>query len=66
MKVALYARVSTYDQQTLPMQLSALRDYTQRRGWTVTLLAPVLSVQFFPFRGVTPGGPASRTEKCPS
>ena len=37
MKVALYARVSTHDQQTLPMQLSALRDYAQRRGWTVAL-----------------------------
>ena len=29
--------MSTHDQQTLPMQLSALRDYAQRRGWTVTL-----------------------------
>jgi hypothetical protein len=28
----LYARVSTNDQQTLPMQLRALRDYAVRRG----------------------------------
>ncbi len=37
MKVGLYARVSTHDQQTLPMQLSAMREYVERRGWTVTL-----------------------------
>jgi DNA invertase Pin-like site-specific DNA recombinase len=33
----LYARVSTNDQQTLPMQLRALRDYAVRRGWTITM-----------------------------
>ena len=33
----LYARVSTNDQQTLPMQLRALRDYAARRGWTITM-----------------------------
>jgi putative DNA-invertase from lambdoid prophage Rac len=33
----LYARVSTSDQQTLPMQLRALREYAARRGWTVTM-----------------------------
>ena len=37
MKVALYARVSTIDQQTLPMQLAALREYANRRGWKVAL-----------------------------
>jgi DNA invertase Pin-like site-specific DNA recombinase len=37
MKVALYARVSTHDQQTLPMQLSALRAYARRPGWKVAL-----------------------------
>jgi putative DNA-invertase from lambdoid prophage Rac len=36
LKVGLYARVSTHDQQTLPMQLSAMRDYAKRRGWSVT------------------------------
>ena len=35
MRVGLYARVSTHDQQTLPMQLSAMRDYAERRGWEV-------------------------------
>jgi DNA invertase Pin-like site-specific DNA recombinase len=36
MRVGLYARVSTHDQQTLPMQLAAMREYVERRGWTVT------------------------------
>ena len=36
-KVGLYARVSTHDQQTLPMQLSAMRLYAKRRGWKVAL-----------------------------
>lgn len=35
-KVGLYARVSTADQQTLPMQVGTMRDYADRRGWTVT------------------------------
>jgi putative DNA-invertase from lambdoid prophage Rac len=35
-KVGLYARVSTHDQQTLPMQLSAMRTYAKRRGWKVS------------------------------
>jgi DNA invertase Pin-like site-specific DNA recombinase len=36
-KIALYARVSTHDQQTLPMQLSAMRAYAKRNGWQITL-----------------------------
>lgn len=36
-RVGLYARVSTNDQQTLPMQLRALREYVDRRGWTVAM-----------------------------
>lgn len=35
LRVGLYARVSTLDQQTLPMQLRALREYAAKRGWTV-------------------------------
>jgi len=31
-RVGLYARVSTNDQQTLPMQSHALREYAARRG----------------------------------
>ena len=37
LKVGLYARVSTHDQQTLPMQLAAMRQYAKRRGWKVAL-----------------------------
>ncbi len=37
MRVGLYARVSTADQQTLPMQLEAMRRYVEHRGWKVTV-----------------------------
>jgi|SRR6516225_1075076 DNA invertase Pin-like site-specific DNA recombinase len=36
-RAGLYARVSTHDQQTLPMQLRAMRDYARKRRWTVTV-----------------------------
>jgi DNA invertase Pin-like site-specific DNA recombinase len=36
-RVGLYARVSTQDQQTLPMQSRAMRDYAARRGWTIAM-----------------------------
>ena len=32
-RVALYARVSTVGQQSVPAQLPALREYAHRRGW---------------------------------
>ncbi len=35
LRAGLYARVSTEDQRTLPLQMRALRDYAARRGWTV-------------------------------
>lgn len=35
LRAGLYARVSTLDQQTLPMQMRALREYSSKRGWTV-------------------------------
>lgn len=35
MKAALYARVSTHDQQTLPLQLKMMRAYARKRRWTV-------------------------------
>src|SRR5947199_2967497 len=35
-RAGLYARVSTNDQQTLPMQSRAMREYAARRGWTIT------------------------------
>jgi DNA invertase Pin-like site-specific DNA recombinase len=36
-RAGLYARVSTSDQQTLPMQSRALREYAARRGWAITV-----------------------------
>ena len=36
LRVGLYARVSTHDQQTLPMQLEAMSTYAEHRGWIVT------------------------------
>ena len=35
MRAALYARVSTHDQQTLAMQRDAMHEFATRRGWTV-------------------------------
>ena len=35
LRAGLYARVSTQDQQTIPMQTRALREYATRRGWTI-------------------------------
>ena len=37
LRAGLYARVSTSDQQTIPLQIRALREYAARRGWTVAL-----------------------------
>lgn len=37
LRAGLYARVSTNDQQTLPMQNRALHEYAARRGWTVAM-----------------------------
>jgi DNA invertase Pin-like site-specific DNA recombinase len=36
-RAGLYARVSTSDQQTLPMQNRALREYAARRGWAIAM-----------------------------
>jgi putative DNA-invertase from lambdoid prophage Rac len=35
MRVGLYARVSTHDQHTLPMQREAMHTYIASRGWTL-------------------------------
>ena len=35
-RVALYARISTHDQQTLVMQMDAMHEFATRRGWTVS------------------------------
>jgi putative DNA-invertase from lambdoid prophage Rac len=37
LRAGVYARVSTNDQQTLPMQLRALRDCAGRRGWAIAM-----------------------------
>jgi putative DNA-invertase from lambdoid prophage Rac len=37
LRAALYARVSTNDQQTLAMQNRAMREYAVRRGWTIAV-----------------------------
>jgi putative DNA-invertase from lambdoid prophage Rac len=34
-RVALYARVSTHDQQTLPLQIRTMREYAAKRNWTI-------------------------------
>jgi len=36
-RAGLYARVSTQDQQTLPMQSRAMREYAALRGWAITM-----------------------------
>jgi DNA invertase Pin-like site-specific DNA recombinase len=36
-RAGLYARVSTNDQHTLPMQIRALREYAARRGWGIAM-----------------------------
>jgi DNA invertase Pin-like site-specific DNA recombinase len=36
MRTAIYARVSTEDQQSLSMQISVMKDYARRRGWELT------------------------------
>lgn len=36
-RVGLYARVSTHDQKTLPMQIRAMREYTSKRGWEIAV-----------------------------
>ena len=36
-RVGLYARVSTSDQQSIPQQVRAMREYAARRGWTITV-----------------------------
>ena len=35
LRVGLYARVSTHDQQTLPLQLQTMREYAAKRSWTI-------------------------------
>ncbi|HEY1767007.1 MAG TPA: recombinase family protein, partial [Terracidiphilus sp.] len=36
-RAGLYARVSTHDQQTLPLQMRVMREYAEKRGWTIAV-----------------------------
>ena len=36
-RAGLYARVSSNDQQTIPLQMRAMREYVVRRGWAIAL-----------------------------
>ncbi len=36
LNAALYARISTHEQQTLPMQLKQMREYATKRGWKIS------------------------------
>jgi DNA invertase Pin-like site-specific DNA recombinase len=36
-RAGIYARVSTGGQQTIPLQIRALREYAARRGWIIAL-----------------------------
>ena len=36
MRAAIYARVSTHDQNTIPMQIKKCREYAKARNWTVS------------------------------
>jgi putative DNA-invertase from lambdoid prophage Rac len=43
MKLGCYARVSTHDQQTLPLQRDAMVAYAQQRGWTIVVMVEEIS-----------------------
>jgi putative DNA-invertase from lambdoid prophage Rac len=36
-RVGLYARVSTHDQKTLPLQIRTMREYVAKRGWEIAV-----------------------------
>ena len=37
LRVGLYARVSTHDQKTLPMQIRTMREYATKRDWEIAV-----------------------------
>src|SRR5512142_2679939 len=66
MRVGLYARVSTHDQQTLGLQLQAMRSYVRDRGWTLGPASPGRRLGGEgtpPARGVAEGGPPPRDRR---
>jgi len=36
-RVGLYARVSTHDQKTLPLQIRTMKEYAAKRGWAISV-----------------------------
>jgi putative DNA-invertase from lambdoid prophage Rac len=36
-RAGLYARVSTHDQKTLPLQIRTMREYAEKRGWEIAV-----------------------------
>jgi len=56
-RAGLYARVSTSDQQTIPLQIRALREYAARRGWTVAMQVKEIGSVSGGGRGDHFGGP---------
>ncbi|PZM78467.1 MAG: hypothetical protein DKT66_23740 [Candidatus Melainabacteria bacterium] len=44
MRVGIYTRVSTHEQQTLPLQLMALRKYARARKWKIVLEGSVAKI----------------------
>ena len=64
-RAGLYARVSTPDQQTLPMQLAAMRDYARKREidsvalWRLDCWGRLWFIWSTRFRSCRPTKPAS-------
>jgi len=48
LRAALYARVSTLDQQTFPMQMRAMRDYATNRASALTKTYPLVLARSYP------------------
>lgn len=43
MKVGIYTRISTTDQQTLSMQVDSIKKYVKNRGWEIVLVIEEIS-----------------------
>ena len=73
LRVGLYARVSTHDQKTLPLQLSAMRDYAKKRNWIIAIEVQDVrsrvrshdATQWPPEEDAHRGGPPARDRLCP-
>jgi hypothetical protein len=64
-RAGLYARVSTNDQQTIPLQIRALREYAARRGWTIAMqVKEIGSGAVRQLREKIAGGGAPPRDRC--